>query len=267
MKAKEKDISVIIPCYNTKPEYLQEAVNSVHAYKGNYSYEIVVINDGCTHEDTMLLLNKLKDQGIKVIEQQNQGPAAARNNGVRQCQSNYILCLDSDNKIKPEYIDEGINALNKNSKAAVVYSKPQFIGDASEKIFKTEAFNLEKLLLENYIDMCAIIRRQAWEEIGGLDENLIQHEDWEFWINLYKAGWKFAYINKIMFEYRIRKESLIRQFPEKNFKKAVEYIYTKHWSLVYKAYHRLYATRITYVNDMKRPLRSFIKYSKKKYLS
>ena len=75
------------------------------------------------------------------------------------------------------------------------------------------------------------------------------------------------FIDKYMFKYRIRTGSLITKAGKDGHKKVIEYMYKKHWDLAYEVYHKLYARGIMYKNDMKKPLRSFIKYTKKKFLN
>ncbi len=261
------NISIIISCYNTKPEYLQEAVNSVYDYKGKYNYEIIICDDGSINADTLELLKTFAQTGIRVLYQENKGPAAARNKGVHHCNSEFILFLDSDNKIKPAYIDEGIAALLANTKAAVAYGDAAFFGNSREGEFFSGEFNIAKLLVSNYIDMCSVVRRQAWEDVGGLDENriIIGHEDWEFWISLYKAGWQFMHLSKVLFDYRLRDNSLITQSLNEKKKEKIQYVFSKHWDLVYENFRKLHTNDIICKEDKKNPLRSFIKYSKAKY--
>lgn len=261
------DISVIIPCYNTNIFFIQEAIDSVKKSHGKFSYAIIIVDDGSTDLATVDFLKNINNDSLCVICQPNQGPAAARNTGVRNADSEYILFLDSDDRVLPGYIQEGINRLKKNLKAGVVYSNAVAFGDASRTSFSAKPFNILDLLIQNFIPMCAVMRKKTWEDVSGIDEKLIQYEDWEFWIRIYKAGWQFIYIDKPMFEYRIQRKSLIAQAPEENFKKAVDYIFKKHIDLVYKCYHELYARSLMYKNDMNKPLRSFIKFSKKKYLN
>lgn len=245
---------------------MQQAIESLHTYRGKYSYEIIVVDDGSTNETTLNLLEDLKKNNVTVLYQENKGPAAARNMGVKKSDSEFILFLDSDNKIAPDYIDEGVNRLKANTKACAVYGNPNFFGETGSRNFESIPFDIKRLLLNNYIDTCSVVRKQAWEDAGGMDEarELIGYEDWEFWINLHKSGWEFIHINKTMFYYRIRKESLIAQSSEEKFKKAVAYIYKKHWDLIYQVYHQLYSIRTIYKNDMRRPFRSFFKYLFKK---
>ena len=264
---KPPNISVIIPCYNTNPAYIKEAVESVKKHSGNYAYEIIIIDDGSTSTNTINYLNNIKEENIKVLFQDNRGPAAARNNGVKNASSDYILFLDSDDRLLAGYINEGLQILSERKSAGVVYANAVAFGDGSRKNFISKRFSIIELLKENYIPMCSIIKKKAWEDVGGIDENLIQYEDWEFWIHIYKAGWIFCFINKPLFEYRIQQSSLIAQLPEENFKKAVSYIFSKHPELVYQVYHQLYAQQLMYEKDKARPARSFIKYLKHKYLS
>jgi glycosyltransferase involved in cell wall biosynthesis len=258
----KKDISVVIPCYNTEPAFLSEAIDSVKKYNGRFSYEIIIVDDGSSSEQTKTFLLAIHDEAIKIIHQTNKGPAVARNNGVQKADSEFILFLDSDDRLKSGYIDEGICALKENKNAGVVYANADAFGDSSRSNFTARPFDITELLVQNYIPMTAVMRRKAWEDAGGIDENLIQYEDWEFWIRVFKAGWQFIFIDKPLFEYRIRKSSLMGQSGEDNFRTALACIYKKHWDLVYKIFHQLYTTRIMYHDDMKRPFRSFIKYAK-----
>lgn len=269
MASAVKDISVIIPCFNTNPEYLQEAVNSVLTYHGKYSYEIIITDDGSTNKNTLALLRGLEEQDIKILHQENKGPAAARNTGVKNCDSEYLLLLDSDNSIDPVYIDEGINALKLNDAAGVAYGNAHFFGESTRRNIEDAPFDITRILLNNYIDTCAVVRRKAWESVGGMDEEklLIGHEDWEFWINLYAQGWQFIYLDKTLFNYRVATASLITKTSKTDFYNKLGYIYKKHWKVVHETYLRLYGKSVTADADEKRPLRSFIKYSRKKYFN
>lgn len=263
----KKDISIIIPCYNTNPAYLEEAIESVYASVGKNVYEIIVIDDGSDNRQTLDLLATLGEKNITVLVQQNKGPAAARNTGVKHADADFIFFLDSDNKILPGYIDEGLKTLRENTKACVAYGNPVFIGDSTARNFKTRAFDINSILLENYIDTCSVTRKSAWELVGGMDEasELIGYEDWEFWIHLYKKGCEFIYLDKAMFEYRVEEKSLMGRLPNESFLKAIEYIFKKHWDLIYQQYYHLFGQQVIYQNDQQQPFRSFIKYYGNKF--
>ncbi len=265
MSLYKTDIAVIIPCYNTPPEFLQEAIDSVKKNKIQSGYSITIVNDGSTNAATMKYLNTINDTTIQVITQQNKGLAGARNTGIKNTASEYLVFLDSDDRLKPNYIEKGTGVLNQHAETGVVYANAQAFGDGSRENFVAKPFDIVSLLLTNHIPSCVVMRRKAWEDVGGFDEGLRKFEDWEFWISIYKAGWKFHFIEQPMFEYRIQANSLLGESGEKDFRNAVAYIYKKHWDLIYETYHQLYAARIMYHNDMKRPFRSFLKYMRYKF--
>ena len=260
-------ISIVIPCYNSG-EFLPAALESVRSYPGPEPYEVVVVDDGSTDARTQEVLLQAAAQGCQVIYQQNKGPAAARNMGIAHARGEYILFLDSDNKIRPDYIRRGVAVLRQQPEVGVVYGKASFFGEVAAPRFAGQPFDFYQLLKENYIDMCSVIRRRMWEELGGLDEVrlLMGHEDWEFWIRAAGAGWQFQYVDEILFDYRIRSNSLITEAvrPEA-YRTMLDYIHTKHAQQYVAAFDYLYWQHRAYEHDRAKPGRSFMKYLYLKY--
>lgn len=93
-------ISVIIPAYNCQSTLLC-AVNSV-IHQSYTNLEIIIVDDGSTDE-TPALCNQIAttDNRIHVIHKQNGRSASARNAGLRVCQGDYVLFLDSDDELQP----------------------------------------------------------------------------------------------------------------------------------------------------------------------
>lgn len=112
-------VSVVIPVYNTS-NYLRECLDSV-INQTLRDIEIICINDGST--DNCLEILKMyaaQDNRIKIIDKQNEGAGAARNDGVKFISGEYLLFLDSDDFLE-------LNALE------VLYN--QIINDKSDIIF------------------------------------------------------------------------------------------------------------------------------------
>lgn len=96
-------VSIIIPVYNVK-DYLHECVGSVLNLKSNV--EIILIDDGSSDGSGELCDElKLKDNRIRVVHQENGGLSAARNTGVRNALGDYVMFLDSDDKVNTEECD------------------------------------------------------------------------------------------------------------------------------------------------------------------
>jgi glycosyltransferase involved in cell wall biosynthesis len=202
-------ISVIIPCFN-QGAFLQEALRSLDQCDQSL-FETIIVNDGSTDEFTNKYLRELSEQGVHVIFQNNTGLGQARNNGIKQANGKYILPLDSDNKIRPDYMVKGIEMLERDDKVAVVYGNAMLFGD-KEGVLRPGTFNLQMLMLRNYIDACAIVRKSAFENAGGYDDMKIMGlEDWDLWLRIAFAGFKFYYLDEIMFDYRVTEKSMIKK--------------------------------------------------------
>jgi len=225
-------LSIIIPCFN-QGEFILDAISSVEESR-EYLYEIIIINDGSTEPLTQKVLASLKKKGYFVIEQSKQGPSKARNIGIEMARGRYILPLDADNKIRPDYITKGIEILDEFPEVGVVYGNPNFFGDKTG-IREVPDFDLNSLLIGNYIDTCAVFRKIVWKNCGGYDINLpneLGYEDWEFWLHAVENGWQFHHINEVLFDYRVHSNSrrTCNRTPE-NMRNVVHYICNKHLEL------------------------------------
>ena len=106
-------VSVIIPCYN-QGAYIQEAIDSVKAQTYT-DWEIIIVDDGSNHEGTLQELKYFKEIGIIVIETPNKGVSAARNKGIEVANGEFILPLDADDKIAPQYLEEAVRILHEKA--------------------------------------------------------------------------------------------------------------------------------------------------------
>ncbi|MBI4688801.1 MAG: glycosyltransferase family 2 protein [Nitrospirae bacterium] len=226
------EISVIIPCYN-HGEFLNEAIQSV--LKSDFEeYEIIIVNDGSTDALTLEVFEELErefenNQRVKIIHQDNLGLSAARNNGIKAAGGRYILPLDADNRIRPHYMSSAIKILDNNPELGVVYSYANFFGE-KEGIWEFPEFDPQRLLLGNFVEACSVFRKRVWEECGGYDPRMrIGYEDWELWISAVEKGWKFHLIKEVLFDYRVRSNSMIAacNIPE-NRRYLIRHICNKH---------------------------------------
>ncbi|RCH55487.1 hypothetical protein DJ568_06225 [Mucilaginibacter hurinus] len=264
------DVSVIIPYYNAG-NYLPDAINSVRPLlqRDDFDCEIVICDDGSTESYAIEVLKNLQEEGIaKIIHQVNKGPAAARNTAVKNSTGKYLVFLDSDNKIRERLVEKGIEILG-NNKGDVVYGNAAFFGESAKPLFTQGELNVPLLMARNYIDMCAIVRREVWEVTGGFDEGeelRKGQEDWDLWLRAVKAGFKFYYLNETVFDYRVRAASLTNDDSLERYNSAREYIYSKHPDFFKESFFWLSDQLHAYQQDKRRPVRSFFKYLYLKYL-
>ncbi len=237
----DKPVSIVIPCYNPG-EYLFETLSSLEKCDPSL-YEVIVVNDGSPNPKARDILAEV-EKNYRVIHQENGGVGAARNTGVRAAKGNYILPLDQDNNIYPEYLTESLRILEENPAIAVVYGKRAFIGAPNTNDLGQPAeFDLARLFIGNYIDACAVIRKRAIEECGYFPANLpVQgFEDWDLWLSLAGAGWGFHFLDKVVYEYRIQQESMTTNLiHEDNLKRNTEFVTARHLPLFKKVFEEQY---------------------------
>lgn len=224
-------ISIVIPCFN-HGEYLQEAVCSVTQIVRD-DIELIVVDDGSTDERTVREMDHLRGQGIKVVQQENRGLAAARNAGILASQGEYIFPLDADDRLRPNWIDQGIQILDSNPQIGVVYGDAQCFGTRGGR-WHVGPFEPDWLLRCNYIHASALFRHSVWEQNRGYDGTMpVQgFEDWDFWLGALEHGWLFAYMSEIFFDYRQAEESMNTRSRE--FEKQVEEFIAKKHGPIYR---------------------------------
>ena len=197
-------VSIVIPCFN-HGRMLRETLESVERSRNANLAEVIIVNDGSTDEETCNYLDELAESNYRVIHQPNRGLAAARNAGIRTAQAEFILPLDSDNLIREPYLKRGVEVLIERTEIGVVYADAEFFGEKTGRRHFPD-FDLRRIVIENYIDACALFRRSAWESVNGYDEEMrTGWEDWDFWMRLALRGWGFMHLDPIAFDYRVRR--------------------------------------------------------------
>ena len=243
--ASKPIVSVVIPCYNSG-EFLLEAIASVQRCQEKV-YEIIIVNDSSTEPLTHKVLNYLRERNYNIIDHtQNQGLAQARNTGIQNAKGQYILPLDADNKIKPRYITKAIEILENCPEIGIVYGDMEIFGDKQE-IREVPEFDINLMAKGNYIDACAVFRKEVWVDCGGYDPKIPQqlgYEDWDFWLMAAERDWRFHHVPEVLFEYRSTFDSMVSRcnLPE-NRQQLIRYICAKHLELYATNFPDIFATK------------------------
>lgn len=202
-------LSIVITCYNLG-QYLDEALQSVldQTYT---NWECIIVNDG-SPDNTEDIANKwiAKDSRFEYLYKKNGGVSSARNLGIEKAKGAYIIPLDADNKLRPEFIKKTVTILDSHNEVDVVHGDAQLFGN-KDSLWKSKPFDIEEMVLNNYIDTCAGFRKSIWEDIGGYDENMPVYgfEDWDLWLRMAVRGCQFHYVDAVFFDYRVRVNSLL----------------------------------------------------------
>ncbi len=192
-------VSVIIPCYNQE-KFITEAVESVIVQ--SYSdIECIIIDDGSTDQTWEILQDiSQKYSNIKIFRQDNLGPNAARNYGIKKATGDFIAFLDSDDKWTKNKISNQILALAQNN-ADIVYSNYSIITDnqikpGNEKITKLDIYDFIERNPINGSASSILMKKSVFYHVGLFDNRLYGAEDLDYWFRCYLYGYKFTAIDK-----------------------------------------------------------------------
>jgi glycosyltransferase involved in cell wall biosynthesis len=194
-------ISIVIPTYNNE-KYLPEAIESSleQSYK---NIEIIVVDDGST--DNTRELVKQYGSKVRYIYQENQGVSGARNTGIKNAAGNYLQFLDADDIILTRKLEIQVDFLENNPDYMVVYSDVRYFygfdrTKLTQKDFKFYSGNIFKELLQgNFIVVHAsLVRKSCIDNMTLFQSKFDPYEDWDFWLRISYAGYKFYYIDKVL---------------------------------------------------------------------
>ena len=108
------EVSMIIPVYNAE-NYIARGIDAVLA-QSFHGLEIIIVNDGSTdHTADIIEWYAKKYTNVKILHQENGGPAVARNTGIECAVGEYIGFMDSDDTIHPEMIERLVASIKKNN--------------------------------------------------------------------------------------------------------------------------------------------------------
>jgi GT2 family glycosyltransferase len=204
----EARVSVVITCYDLG-RYLDEALDSVLA-QTLQDLEIVLVDDGSTDPETVALLADYRRPKTRVIHSDNRGVAAAKNLGISQTSAPYLCTLDADDRLAPTWLEMAAARLDADPGLAFVSHWYRAFGDETWTLQPT-ACDLRALLETNTVNGAALVRRSAFEAVGGYDETFREGcEDWALWLTMVERGLRGVIVPEVMFEYRRRTGSISR---------------------------------------------------------
>jgi glycosyltransferase involved in cell wall biosynthesis len=218
-----KQVSVIVPLYGVE-KYIAATVQSVLAQ--NYeNFELILVDDG-SPDRSVEICSRIKDSRIKILRQENRGPAAARNLGIRHAQGEYIALLDGDDLWLPDKLMKHVEHLEKNPQVGVSFCRSALIDETGEplgiyQLSKLEGITLLDLLCRTPIGngSVPVMRRTLFDSIQfnspfeekpayfDPDRGIHPSEDVECWVRIaLTTQWQIAGIPEALTLYRVNSD-------------------------------------------------------------
>jgi glycosyltransferase involved in cell wall biosynthesis len=173
--------------------------------------QVIVVDDG-SEDGTAAVAKQL---GVRVIQQDHQGPGAARNRGIEAADTEFVAFCDADDWYVPDKLERAIDMLEKLGAScaasdAWVVRDDRVQGRKNEQLVVPSVLTLELLLCSNPIICSSVVaRRQAIINAGMFDESpdLIATEDYDLWLRM-ASNEPIAYMSQPMTFYRVHAGSL-----------------------------------------------------------
>lgn len=213
-------ISVVIPMYNNALQ-IEKTLDSVYS-QTVMPYEIVICDDGSTDDSVYLAEQYLKKKnGIicrtKVLQQQNMGAGAARNNAVKNTTGNWVAFLDADDLWMPEKLEEiilkiaefpGIGIFSHDEYGIIENQYDNKTLNKYSSKYNCEENLFIQLFKENFFSTsCMVVRKKLIEKAGFFDESLRSAQDYDLWLRI--SDGEGAYIINKQLAYYITREGNI----------------------------------------------------------
>ena len=200
-------ISIVTPFYNTGKIFHETASSVLN--QSFQQFEWIIVNDGSTVEESLRILEVYSntDNRIRVINHDsNKGLSTARNTGIINASTEFILFIDSDDLIEPTAAEKWFWFLKTHPKVNFVDSYHVAFGGLNYLWtggFHDGALNIEK----NRISMLCMMKKSVYYMTRGFDEELRAGlEDWDFWLKCASEGIWGDTIPEYLAWYRIRED-------------------------------------------------------------
>lgn len=219
-------ITVAIPSFN-QGAYLDQALQSV--FSQDISAEVYVVDGGST-DNSLEVIRRWEPRLAGWRSHQDTGQAAAINEGISQGSAEYVCWLNSDDFYYPGAFKALLQYLEA-SEGPAVYGKCWNVSESGEKSTPYLTMPFRELLLANYCFIAqpsTLIRRSAWEAVGGLDESLHLALDYDLWWKLYRRFGKFAFCGKFLAANRVHPGTKTRNSVDSHYRESISVV-TKYY--------------------------------------
>ena len=215
---------MVIPAYNAKAT-IAGTLRSVFAQTEG-DFELIVVDDGSADETPDVVRGFADDPRLRLIEQDNQGTAGARNTGIDAARGRYVSFLDNDDFFMPLYLERIGAALDSAPDAGFAYADGWMVDEPSRRVHRLTSLQtlgapanppddpdglLRSLVERVFIRSATTMRRTVLTQVGGFDPEVSGVDDFDLWARILLAGHGAVRAPGMLLVYRDRPDSLSKQ--------------------------------------------------------
>lgn len=203
------DVSIIAPIYNHK-DLIENNIESILSQKTQYRYQLILVDDGSTDGAQEIVKRYIDHKNVKVIFQENQGIAGARNTGLAHANGKYFMFIDCDDIVREDLVDTLMNEAYKND-CDIVMCAHDLVKVKDNEIYSVIPNIYPKQNMMGYPEEAYILnfaglpwgkvyKRELWNQVSYLPGYWF--EDTIIHCLLFTQCKKLSYIPKVCYEYR-----------------------------------------------------------------
>jgi glycosyltransferase involved in cell wall biosynthesis len=192
----ESRVTVVVPSLN-QGRFLDEALASI--FSQSIPMEVMVLDGGST-DNSISVIEKWGPRVTHWRSGPDAGQAAAINEGVALGKAPFVCWLNADDLFLPGGLRTLLAALESSSEAAA-YGRCWTVSEKGTRLIPYLTLPFHPVLFSSYCFVAqpaTLIRRSAWERVGGLDEGLHMAMDYDLWWRLYRSFGRPAYVRKFV---------------------------------------------------------------------
>ncbi len=215
-------ISIILPVYNTNPEYLRICIESVLA-QSYVNWQLCIVDDASTNQDTVGMLNKYTKSDPRIVFKRakiNGHISVASNQAIDMATGEFIALLDHDDFLWPNALYEVVKVLQNHKDADLIYSDEDKIeADGFTHFYPYFKPDWSPHLLEciNYITHFSVLRASLVRRLGGFDKHLVGAQDWDLFLRAGEHTDKVYHIPTVLYSWRSHSGSTAMNLSAKDY--------------------------------------------------
>ena len=230
-KSNKIDISIVIPIFNGEL-FINKSIDSVLMNKTNYSFELILVNDGSTDNSEHIIIEYEKKYPniIRAYSKENGGLSSARNYGMKYANGKYISFLDCDDYISEDYIERMLSVAYKED-ADIVKCGTRTVSFNTNKTLSIdvkpkEIINgpmKEKILNYSSYAWGAVFKSSLFNNVQFPEG--YWYEDMIIRFLIFRKSNKFVNLNEIHHFRTMHDNQLTKQFKKDKTNRCLEHLY------------------------------------------
>lgn len=220
-------VTIAVPSYN-QGRFLDDALSSI--FNQNVPVEVFVL-DGGSSDNSPEVIRKWEHKLSGWRSHNDAGQAAAINEGIAQGRAPYVCWLNSDDWFLPGGLTKLLGELQANTNTPAVYGRAWNVVEKSGRHYPVwvEPFNEHRMALRCIISQPAtLIRRTAWEAVGGVDVNLHMVMDYDLWWRLFKSVGPLQFVDDFVAVNREHEHTKTKTLRRLHYQEAMKVV-RKHY--------------------------------------